>query len=70
MLGIAFGMQVLAEFPEVAEKTGLVTFVPPRFLGYYTAGIAAITLMARIRSIVTVKVKPVSRDDDAPHDRG
>lgn len=45
-------MEVLLAFPDVDLQFNLGQFVPPKWLPVYTAAIAGITLVARLRSIV------------------
>lgn len=45
-------MEVLLAFPDVDLQFNLGQFVPPKWLPVYTAAIAGLTLVARLRSIV------------------
>ena len=45
-------MELLFQVPDIAGQFGLNQWVPPRWLPWYTAGMAVITLMARLRSII------------------
>jgi hypothetical protein len=44
-------MELMVQFPDVSSSLGLSQFVPPQYLGRYTFAIAALTLLARLRSI-------------------
>lgn len=45
-------MELLFQIPDLANEFGLHDYVPPRWLPWYTAAMALITLMARLRSIL------------------
>jgi hypothetical protein len=45
-------MELLFQVPDVAAQFGFHDWVPPRWMPWYTAGMAVITLAARMRSII------------------
>lgn len=75
MLVASAAMEVLLAFPDVDLQFNLGQFIPPKWLPVYTAAIAGLTLLARLRSIVwkTDHVQDFIRErtdgeaqDDAP----
>lgn len=45
-------MELVFQLPDIATEFGLNSWVPPRWLPWYTAAMALITLMARLRGIM------------------
>lgn len=50
LAGVA--LEALMMFPDVSNSLGLAQFIPPKYTPFYMFGIAAITLVARLRSIL------------------
>lgn len=67
VLGLgAIVLQLLLEFPDVANSVGLPQYVPTQFLPWYTGAIALLTLGARLRSILSDEHK--DRTHEGPDD--
>ncbi len=52
MFAASAGMELLFQVPDVAGQFGIASWVPPRWLPWYTFSMAGITLVARLRSII------------------
>lgn len=45
-------MELIFQIPDIANEFGASAYVPPRWLPWYTAAMALVTLLARLRSII------------------
>jgi len=51
LIWVGVAMEALDMFPDVAQSLGLQQIIPPQFLGVYTITLAALTILARVRSL-------------------
>ena len=49
---VSVGIETLLQFPDISNTLGLQQYLPAKTTPFYMFGIAAITLMARLRSII------------------
>lgn len=57
----------LLQFPDVASSVGLAQYIPTSFVGYYTFGIAIITIAVRLRGVaynIDLTRTPVGKESD------
>lgn len=53
LLGVgAVALELVLEFPDVSTSLGLGQYVPTKYVPFYMFGVAALTLAARLRSII------------------
>lgn len=52
MLMFSAVLELIFQVPDIANEFGFASWVPPRWLPWYTGAMAVITLLARLRSII------------------
>lgn len=52
MFLLAMAGQALITWPDISNSLGLTAYIPPKYAPAYMFGIAALTLVARLRSIL------------------